>query len=181
MGAIELYDVVVEAFSPGADCVGGLMNVFGVDAATAGAIVQRVPVVVKRSVSRDAARPFEESLRAIGARVTLRPCVTASVGGRRPSGAIETSLMHGGGWQSDAPAHSEPRTSLPSPAAFVPQAMSLPLVPTFEFVEQAAVASPPPRPSTPQAIDPRARTTRFAADLELPWVGPAPEPSRGNH
>lgn len=172
MESAQLHDVVIDAFRPGADAVAGLMRVFGIDAAIAQSIVQRVPVVVKRSVTLDAARPFEDALRAIGAQVRLQP--VAGVESRRPAALVETSLMHGGGWRSDAPIQQQPRTSLPAPSTARSDAPLIPLAKTFEFMDQVSPAPPP------KAIDPRARTTRFAEDLMLPWVGSSPEPPRGD-
>lgn len=124
---MQRYDIVIHGFDREADPVEGLTRVFGVDVATARSIVQRVPLVVKHNVTLEAAQPFEVALLAIGAHVQLRgigPALVESVAqptmidgtqrGRRHA-HVETSLMHGAGWEHEGDVEHMPRTSLPVP------------------------------------------------------------------
>jgi len=258
--AVQVYDIVILGFEQHADAVRGLTRVFGIDEPTARSIVARVPIVVRRSVNDEQARPYEKALISIGARVQVRAVASERDGvgavvqappsesqaqpsplsaaktladgipRARRAAHVETELMHSGGWQfgdvappTQAPGWSAPvslrppaqaAASLPAPAysfpssrppaehiaASLPAPAYVPSLPPDAALELESVAprrSPPPpsdwlesrldpgqslpvsaAPQAPGAPDTKARTTRFAADLVLPWVGGEPEPPR---
>lgn len=190
---MEKVDIVVEGFEPGVrDPAAGLMQVFGIDQATAQVIVQRVPLTVKRGVTLDAAQPFEQALLKLGARVRLvhhgqppappRPQrqdteVAGSPHSRRAA-HIETELMHGAGWQQSSEPEM-PRVSLPAFRAVRPNTPAPPDMqgPPSSRSGSAWRPQTPPAPEILRSTAPPRPNTPAPPDMSLPPPPPSPAPS----
>ncbi len=66
-------DIWIQSFAPGGDPVAALQRVFGIDQARAMAIYQTIPRAVRRNAPQRDADEIATALRAIGAKVELRP------------------------------------------------------------------------------------------------------------
>jgi hypothetical protein len=66
-------DIWIQSFAPGTDAVSALQRVFGIDEARANAICQTIPRAVRRNAPPRDADEIAAALRAIGAKVELRP------------------------------------------------------------------------------------------------------------
>ncbi len=83
-----LVDVWVLRKEPGhADPIPGLMAAFGIEQATAEALVASLPRSVKRAATHEKAAPMQAALERLGFAVELRPAAPATIPPPRTSGA----------------------------------------------------------------------------------------------
>lgn len=160
-GVTSGLDVWVQGFAAGSDPVPALMQVFGIDEVRAIAIQQTVPRVVKRNAAADEAEQIAAALRAIGAKVELRPSRTEPASGVHAGLALPTP-----GPEPSPEPHAEPP---PLDASLVP------LPPEVEAPappREVTLAAGAPPTGLELAFDPSDQRTRAPRSAPRPSVEP---------
>jgi hypothetical protein len=157
--AMSVFDVWVIRFEPGErPPAERLQDAFGIDGASARALEQSVPKIIKHGVHAQAAAELREALQAIGAVVECRPA-------RQPKA--------GEGVESAAVFHPPGADLFPTGASVAPSkpAAGAPRVPVAEPIAPSREVEARPISTSPSAVPPELRHRKLLQQAVASLLG----------